>query len=324
MVTELEAKFSQKIAICFACDDKYVPYFSVALASLQANSDNNKNYDIIILSEDISEENKTNILSCEKTNFKIRFFNMKEYLNTFDTKVFYIGNGSRYTVHTYYRFFITDIFRNYNKVIYLDSDLILLDDISKLYDIDMTNNYVAATKDIYLPMFVKINPKFYRYHKNVLKLSELRNYFQAGVLMFNIPYCSENNFKNKLFDTLSEIKTPLIVDQDILNKVCEHKVKYIDGKWNFDTNVTLLCKYNKKLLKLTYKREDISLIKEIMKKPKIIHFAGPVKPWNDFRVIYAFKYWKYIFKSKYKKFFVDKYINQERKKFKLLSYLYQN
>ena len=83
-ITELKPLFLEKTAICFVCDDKFVPYFSVALESLYRNSDKNKEYDIIVLESDISKDNKCNFES----------YNTNKYKQMFVSRTFFSFNGN--------------------------------------------------------------------------------------------------------------------------------------------------------------------------------------------------------------------------------------
>ncbi len=122
----------------------------------------------------------------------------------------------------------------------MDSDIIIKDDIAKLYNVDLQDNYVAATRDFYVPILTELNETFGNYLIESLQLNNCKDYFQAGVMIFNIDLCIKNNIKNLLIRQLNEVKTPFIVDQDILNLVCLGKTKYLDGCWNFDINVEVI------------------------------------------------------------------------------------
>ncbi|EAK0118125.1 hypothetical protein FBM80_08280, partial [Campylobacter coli] len=168
-------------------------------------------------------------------NFKIRFLDMKDIFKLFDNKLFYLhdGHGDQFTIATYYRFFIPDLFFEFDKVVYCDCDAVFLDDVAKLYNINLEDKILAAVKDIEIQRthLLKDNKRamdYITYLKNTLKLKNSKDYFQAGFLIFNIQRCLEFKLLKQCIRTLNKVKNPLYQDQDILNKVVEGNVKFLD------------------------------------------------------------------------------------------------
>lgn len=307
LAEELFPEFNNKTGICFACDDKYIPYLCVAIQSLVENSSLENLYDIVIISTQISEKNKNLIIrNYSRKNITIRFYDVEKNLQKYDSALFY--TSTRFSICTYYRFFIGEIFKYFAKIIYLDSDIIIKDDIAKLYNVDLQDNYVAATRDFYVPILTELNETFGNYLIESLQLNNCKDYFQAGVMIFNIDLCIKNNIKNLLIRKLNEVKTPFIVDQDILNLVCHGKTKYLDGCWNFDRNVEVILKKSYDVFLKIYSEEEKRRYNEIKKNPSIIHFAGEEKPWDNLKILYAYEFWRYALKTPFAFLFIWNYL----------------
>ena len=122
-----------KVPIVFTCDNHYFKYTFVTIISIIENRKKNKEYDFFVLSEDISKENKQiaeKYLSAYK-GVSIRFIN----LENIEKDKFHLN--AYMTVSTYYRFYIPQLFRDFEKVLYLDSDLIVDNDISELLELEL-------------------------------------------------------------------------------------------------------------------------------------------------------------------------------------------
>ena len=123
----MEKKYNQQIPICFATDDNYVPFLTVALASLLDNSSKDNFYKIYVLTSHLSQENMDSILKQQKENSSIEFVQLSKELDKVQD-MFHLRDY--YSKETYYRIFIPNLFPQYQKVLYLDCDITVLGDVS--------------------------------------------------------------------------------------------------------------------------------------------------------------------------------------------------
>ena len=135
-----------KIPIFFATDDNYIPFLGVAMRSLIDNASKDYDYKILILNSGLDKENENKIKSYETENFEIEFVNVNEKVSNIADDLSY-RLRDYYSNSIYYRLFIPSLFPDYDKALYLDADIIVIDDISKLYFEDLENNLVAAITD---------------------------------------------------------------------------------------------------------------------------------------------------------------------------------
>lgn len=292
--TEIKPSFLTKcIPVVFSCDNNYCSYLAAAVKSLIQNSSDKYNYDIFILDDHISEYNKSLIKQSiiDYPNVNIRFIDVIPYLNNLPRKIFYCHG--HFSISTYYRFFLPRILRNFDKALYIDCDTVILDDVSKLYEIDLENYVLAATKDVEVIRSIYSasddHKKRLDYYKNVLKLQNPFNYFQAGVLVFNIKQMLKINFEQQCIDRLMEIKTPEYVDQDILNSLYEDQVKFFDISWNTEWHLPLKNNNIEQLLP----QDVCDQYMAAYKQPKIIHYCSDFKPWIDPTLPLSNYFWKY-------------------------------
>ncbi len=288
----INPQFDQNnIPIIYSTSNLYARYVSVSIISLLENADSSYNYDINILETDLSEEIKNRLKSIEKdyNNVSIRFINLQEILGDL-FNYFYLRG--QVTKESYYRFFVGEIFKNYEKIIYLDADTVVNSDISILYQQDLHNNLLAATNDVSILLWAVTKLKrpdlpytYDIYFSDVLKILP-NSYIQAGVMLMNSHQMYQEHFAQQCMNKLKEIGKPLLVDQDIINIIANKRIKYLDIQWNYGLHIKnpkdFAALPNHLYTNLINQRYDI----------KILHMTGPkcdTYPHNEFSEIF----WKY-------------------------------
>ena len=258
------------IPIFFTVDDKYVPFLAVALQSLIENSSEKNYYLIKILYTSITEENQEKIKKYEKENVNIEFVDLNYHINKIKNKLY---TRDYYSVTTYFRLFIPNLYPQYNKALYLDCDIVLLADVAELYNIDMGDNLVAAAPD---DVIQKIEV-FQEYAEKVVGVADYRNYFNAGVLLMNLDELRKFDFQEKFLYSLEKIKFAVAQDQDYLNRLCKGRVKIISNVWD------------KMPISNDTDTNDL----------KLIHYNLAFKPWHFEDILYKEYFWKYAKKTEF-------------------------
>ncbi len=259
---------SKIVPIFFACDNKFVPYMMVTMKSLIENSSQKRNYIIHVLHTDISIKNQGLVKTLETPNCKIEFNGVKKQLEQIEKK---IALRDYYSATTYYRLFIADMFPQYDKVAYIDSDTIVLKDIADFVDYDLEDNYIGAIRD----QLVSQTQIYSEYAEKVLGVSR-EAYFNAGVVLINCKQFRKKNIQKQFVDFLNTYRFIVAQDQDYLNILCKHKVLWIDGKWNVQMTGKLSCA-----------EKDFA----------IIHYNLAAKPWHYEDCRFADYFWNYAKKT---------------------------
>lgn len=287
------------VAICFSANDKYAPLLSVEIASILEHSSNNTNYDIVILTTGISNENQFRIVSQIRNypNFSIRFVNVGQSVYGYD---FYLDprpTNTKYSSEIYFRVLAPAIMQDYDYVIFCDADLVVLDDIAKLAEIDFSQNLIGGVRD-YEGIANCYNNNYERtkYRITELGIKSFDNYFTSGVLVFNIKKFNENYTEKQLLD-LAVSKKWIQYDQDLLNFICKDDVKIIDAKWNFVEDIDNV--YHSLPTRLLAEYEESE------KAPKIIHFSGGRKPWININSKFSGVFWKYAERTPFATYLKD-------------------
>lgn len=205
---------TEKTAICFASDGNYLDYTLVAIQSIIEHSSTDYYYDIVILGTDCADR-EVLFQPLLAKNVSIRILDMEMYIEKFCMRNFYVSGNI--PMATYFRFFIPEIFVEYNKVLYLDGDVLACDDVKYLLAEDLGDSLVGGVRDAATFTFSK---KRRTYLADKLGVSP-EQYFCAGIMLYNITTCKEFGFSNKCLAKLEELVEPPYHDQDVLNAVAK-------------------------------------------------------------------------------------------------------
>lgn len=254
------------VPVFYSISDDFTPYAAVSLHSLVKHADPKRDYTVTFLHQGLSQDHEQALAAYNRDNVHIKFYAMSDELlkPIQDRKENYL-RGDFFAMSIFYRLFIPDLFPEYDKVVYIDSDTVLNDDIAKLYDHDLGNNLLGACTDSSI-QFVE---KMLRYIKEVLTLDP-KEYINSGMLVMNAKAFREENFVDKFFSLLGRYHFDCIApDQDYLNEICSGRIKYLDGRWDAMPNENT----------------------EALANPGLIHYNLFFKPWHFSGIQYEDYFW---------------------------------
>lgn len=262
---------SKEIPIFFSTDDNYIPYLDVAISSLIANASREYDYRLIILNTGISSESITIIKRNERRGVKIDFIDISVPLENIKAC---FKDVYHFSIATYYRLFIASLFPQYDKIIYLDCDLVVLGDISELYFVELGDNILGAAPE----MYVRSTDEFRLYAKNALGVDP-DTYVNAGVLLMNLKEFRKNEIEGKFVNLIKEYDFDLLdPDQAYLNYLCRGKIHVLPNGWNKEP-MPIACEGEK----------------------NIVHYALYKKPWQYDDVMDGEFFWHYAERSPFYK-----------------------
>lgn len=263
-----------KIPIVLAADNNYIIPLCVCLTSILENKNDNTYYDFhILIPSEFLNVNKDIIIELIQryNNCNSCFVQMENEFS--DLKIV----QKHISVQTFYRLLIPESLpKSYSKAIYLDSDTIVNTDLTELFSTDIFEYYLAGV----------LHPVYY--FNNLILRKESLEYINAGVLLLNLDKLRADSVQEQFLKLIPQnLKGN---DQDIINIVCNNKIKFLPFKYN----VMPKCKIfvgDKKISKIY----DEKKFKEAFENPAIIHWANPEKPW-EYKDLMFFEYWSKYFK----------------------------
>lgn len=264
-------KYKEIIPVFFAVDDGYIPFLAVTLQSLVDNASEENYYVIKVLYTNVNEESKEKINKYKRENVDIEFVDLNYYIESIKDKLY---TRDYFSMTTYFRLFISNLYPQYNKAVYLDCDMILLADIAELYNIDIGTNLVGAVADD----IIQKNEVFQEYVEKVVGIASYKTYFNAGMLVMNLDELRKSKFQDKFLYLLSTVKYSVVQDQDYLNRICKGRVKLLPLGWNLMSTASD-----------DMKEEEI----------KLIHYNYQYKPWHYDNTRYGEYFWKNAEKTEF-------------------------
>lgn len=282
----IEPLSDDAVTLVLSADDAYIPYVSVLLRSLQRAASTHQLYDVLVMHTDIAAAHRTTLVQqlSDTPNVLLRFIDVTEPAQRC-AKLFTRGH---FRIETYYRLLLPELLPAYHKVLYLDSDMVIERDIAELFRTDLEGNLLGAVKDVDTAgAYNGYRKNYAHYLDDVLKMKDPYDYFQAGTILFDLDRFRETYTVEEMLDLAASYDW-ILLDQDVLNRLAEGRVKFLDYAWNVVTDW--------KGIRVS---DIISLAPESMRSaylasreaPGIIHYAGPDKPWNDDTTDMAERFW---------------------------------
>ena len=272
------------INIACTCDNGYCQHFAALMASVY---ENNRLNDICfyLVTNFIDKTNKEKLdILAKKYGKKIQFYIV-------DEKRFkglpYGGKFPHISIASYFRLLLSEVLPiNISKVLYLDCDIIVMDNLKDLWETDLTDVALAGMEDCTL--MTKLGPSRLGYPSDY-------SYFNAGVLLLNLDYLRKINFVGMFAEyVVLNYDKILYHDQDILNALLFNKKRFLPVKWN----VMDCFMFRRPLIDRKY----LSDLKKAKMSPSIIHYSGRRKPWyKECTHPYRDLYWKYLLLTEYGK-----------------------
>ncbi len=262
-----------EIPVFFSIDNGYAPFLAVALKSAIANASPDRHYRAIILHQDLTEENRRRIAALAAPNFPVEFVPMERGLEAITDRMSNRLRCDYFTLTIYFRLFIPAMFPQYDKAIYIDSDVVVPGDLAELYDLELGDNLIAACPD---HSVVEV-PELARYMENAVGVGRY-HYVNSGVLLMNLKALREAQFDRHFLDLLTTYHLDCIApDQDYLNAICCGRILFLDPRWD------------------AMPTEGKPPVRDV----KIIHYNLFSKPWCYDGIQYADEFWKYAQDSGY-------------------------
>ncbi len=262
------------VNVVFASDKNYLKYTAVTLYSL-LDSMGDDNVCVYILTDEYLDESELDKLR-SMTDRNVKIINI-----VIDaTKFTHIKTTPGITLATYYRLVMHDYLPDIlDRCIYLDSDLIIRESISNIYNIPMEGFLFAGVEDSISHSY---NDKF-----DALPSDP---HINAGVTLFNLKLARDINFSQEIDNYISSHKYRITLgDQQIINRAFPTRIKYISPKWNVHGSM-FIDSWRKKNASVsnsnTYK--DLT---DAANNPSIIHYTYKRKPWISLEHPRATEWW---------------------------------
>ncbi|MFO7569783.1 MAG: glycosyltransferase, partial [Smithellaceae bacterium] len=185
------------VSVAFICDSTYVLPTGVAVTSLICNRKPDTVCDIYIIASNLTQADIATFRAFTKQDVKIHIIeaSSEKYRNA--------EHFGHISTATYLKFELPDLLLDLDKVLYIDGDVIIQNDLAELFNTNIENYDAAAVKDIGL----------------IHNVHNIKNYVNTGVLLLNLKRLRNQHVSAALLETATSAKDIHFMDQDCFNIV---------------------------------------------------------------------------------------------------------
>lgn len=285
---------SKIVPIVYSVNDLYAPYLYISLRSLENHTENGWNYHIYILYTELEKRHIKRLEDLSKRNVVIQCMDVNKNMEGIDIK-----RSTYLTVESCYRLLLPDLFPQYPKILYIDSDTLILEDVKKLFEEPLNGKIAGVIREA-----VSISLKNYYQEMGVNEA------FNAGIMLIDMALFREKRIGKQCLKLLEEDSKQKkrrlrFMDQDALNIVLKEQVRFMDQGWNF------LYQYMQHLDWLYPEYQKAYL--EASHNIRILHFVSEIKPWKHPEVVMAELFWEEARKTPYYEEILFRNIKEEEK-----------
>jgi len=243
------------VVVC-AADDRYAMPLGVMLESLSSHANSLRRIDVCIIDCGISESARSRINEQARPNLHFHWRASNRSPDIGDPSWGHVSGA------TYERLIIEEYLPDDTTVaLWLDCDLLVLDDITALFQRPLNGHTVCAVRD---PFVQYVSSPFGVYNWRELGLTNTNPYFNAGVMLINMVRWRASEVASHALQHIQRYgKKVYFNDQEALNAVIGDNWMTLDDRWNCSTNP------------FHAKKQNLG-----SDQPAIIHFAGRIKPWE--------------------------------------------
>lgn len=272
--------FQNAVTLVCCGDERFAAPTGVLIQSVIDRADPRRHYDIIYLHNGISREAKQNLcyLAEGYATVSVRTCDIR---SAFAEQDLFTENRPGFSPMAYARLMIPELLSNeYRRALYLDGDMIALQDIAQLYDRDLDGKPMGSSVDLFFA--AEGNRERLRYVRDVLGVSQPEHYIMSGMLLMDLERFRQEKLSQRLMEAAAS-RPWQWHDQDVLNCVLAGQIQMLEPQWDC-CDIGELAEQLPEGLRLSYR--------QAMANPGIFHFAGAgAKPWERACPTRAEEFW---------------------------------
>lgn len=248
------------IEVACSADTAYLPHVSAMLHSLLGHTKSRPLRIWLVHGQPLSEE------GCARLEEVVTKAGAQlEYLQVPDSAM--VGfPTSKFHYSCWYRILLPELLPQLDRILYLDCDVIVADDIEPLWSTDLGDKLFAACINPILPPMLK--------PLRQMGIQDLSDYLNSGVLLMDLARLREEKLSRQLREYATAHPDNQCPEQDALSVLFKGRWLSLHPRWNAQSAL-----YDGELPPslLIFTPQQA---REAAQRPAIIHFNGPFKPWH--------------------------------------------
>lgn len=257
--------------IVYITDENYAMPTVVSIISLIKNNSLSANYDIHVLGNKLSKHTKEIIESIGNESVTCNVISVEcgKYDKLAENC---LTEGIHVTDTALYKFDIANTLNHLDKVLYLDSDIIVNNNISELFNVELSDNYLASVDE----MGDEKDAEGKSILASRIGLEEVR-YFNSGVMLLNLRQLRNDNVEQRLLE-FRKRQPNYFMDQDAFNGVMHNRRVSLPYCYNFRT--ALFDVMLPEIIGENFFGKKYLSVSDCLNDQKIIHMSSQFKPWK--------------------------------------------
>lgn len=263
------------IPLVIASDDRFSVGAGIVIQSVLDNTCSPVR--IVYLHADLSAESRAKIhrIVASRPDCSIEMVDASEALAQLPAP----ERSHIYSRLTYARLLAPSLLKGEQRAIYLDCDVLVKDDIRRLFDLDLAGHAFAAMPDYGVARWVLRSAKDKQYFDNLTGGRPVEQYFNAGVLVIDLDEWRRQNISEQTVEVIKSGIHLRYADQCALNVVAAGQYQPLPERWNL---FSIHSSASKDPLLSPQKRRAL---REAYEDPAVIHYICE-KPWTPFPMPY--------------------------------------
>ena len=269
------------VNICMILDANYVNITLMCINSIIESKDSDTYINFYVFGDKIDKDQMLKFLTFSNDKVKIHC-----YVVSSDS--ISINTHRHLTSAMYLKFFIPQMVKDLDKILFLDCDLLVKKDLKSLYNIDLGDKLIGGVRDL-----------------SILRGNNRKTDINTGVMLLNLKKIRKTDFISKCLEAAEKIKQ---TDQEAINCVCKDDIKYIEPIYNLSYHRIIqgnIPQFNN--IELWNQVHDTSYksISDLKDKSVIWHFHGDKKELLKDKIL------KSIYDNEFSK--IQRIVNKDRK-----------
>lgn len=250
----------EPVHIACGADERYVPHLAVMLHSLCANT-RTAPLSIHVMDGGLPEAARDylrRVVSAHRMQIDFVSINV--------SRLQHLRLAEWFSPANYYRMLLPELLPSLDRVLYLDADIVVDDDIVPLWKVELGEHALGAIPNV-------LHPKNPQDHVFNLGLRAPHDYLNSGVLLMNLKRMRESGIDRTLLEYAGmHPQLMLYADQDAFNGVLKGRWLRLHPRWNVQTTMLEVAPADQPL--------EPSELAEALQRPAVIHYMGWWKPWR--------------------------------------------
>jgi len=274
-----------RIQVAFCFDKNMFAPACVSIASLIDSKEIEEHFDIYCIVDEEVEKSKKILEDIVGNRDVASSISCYRAPDTYEA-----GHVTRgISVATYLRFSLHKILEGVDKILYMDTDILVCKSLKELWETDINNYYFAGVKGT---NNFKSKWDAYKELNYYDELDGLQGeYINAGILLMNLKRIRETVIEDIWLEKSQ--KQYMYQDQDIINITCKGQILFLPLKYNLAAYLVPHW-YKEYYVQNIYSKEECM---DAYAHPVVLHYAGD-KPWHNRNRHRTDAWWDYVLSQK--------------------------